>query len=341
MLTNIKNVLLYNSGGGLGDSLSIIPIIQWLKKNYQLKKIYYIQNGIQKHFEKSLKDFDNGFVNTINFLPEDYAFCTLKRFKNYSHFKLGKKIMKSIGIQKFDLIIDTQTRVNNSLILKSIPHKYFISPSLKFLLSNPKKLILYSRNVCGRIFDYFEKTLNTNISVPTEINDIDQKYINEVEKLFDKNKKYIGFSVTSGHPFRKKELSLDVIIKVANYFSDNNFIPTFLIEEKYSDKINTINQKVKNAYFPEHLTKKSLRNPFLVIAMGKKLHSAISIDNGIMHMLGLAGTKTAIFFNKNSDKFKPLNNEKIKIYCSSKNKTKKIENLTSEDIIDFVKNFVY
>ena len=60
-----------------------------------------------------------------------------------------------------------------------------------------------------------------------------------------------------------------------------------------------------------------------------------------MHMLGLAGTKTAIFFNKNSEKFKPLNNEKVKIYCSSTNKTKKIENLTSEDIISFVKNFIY
>ena len=341
MLTKIENVLLYNSGGGLGDSLLIIPIIQWLKKNYQLNKIYYIQNGIHKHFEKSLKDFDKGFVNTINFLPEDYAFCTIKRFKNYSHYKLGKTIIKSIGIQKFDLIVDTQTRVNNSLILKSIPHKYFISPSLRFLLSNPKKLILYSRNVCGRIFDYFEKTLNTTISIPTEINELDKKYINEVEKLFDKNKKYIGFSITSGHPFRKKEFLLDEIIKVASYFSNKNFIPTFLIEEKYADKINAIKQKVKNAYFPEHLSQKSLRNPFLVIAIGKKLHSAISIDNGVMHMLGLAGTKTAIFFNKNSDKFKPLNSEKIKIYCSSSNNTKKIEDLKSEDIVNFVKNFIY
>ena len=60
-----------------------------------------------------------------------------------------------------------------------------------------------------------------------------------------------------------------------------------------------------------------------------------------MHMLGLSGTKTAIFFNKNSNKFKPLNNEKIKVYCSSTNKTKKIENLSSDDIIHFIKDFIY
>ena len=91
MLKNIKNVLLYNSGGGLGDSLLLIPIIQWLKDYYQLSKIYYIQNNIQKHFEGSLKDFNNGFVHTINFLPENYAFVKLITMKNLFHFKLKKK----------------------------------------------------------------------------------------------------------------------------------------------------------------------------------------------------------------------------------------------------------
>ena len=108
------------------------------------------------------------------------------------------------------------------------------------------------------------------------------------------------------------------MLKLQITLSDKNFIPTFFIEEKYEDKINTIKTMVKNSYFPEHFVKSSLRNPFLVIAMGKKLHSAISINNGVMHMLGLAGTKTAVFFDENSDKFKPLNDNKSRIYCSSK-----------------------
>ncbi len=99
-----------------------------------------------------------------------------------------------------------------------------------------------------------------------------------------------------------------------------------------------IKTMVKNSYFPEHFVKSSLRNPFLVIAMGKKLHSAISINNGIMHMLGLAGTKTAVFFDENSDKFRPLNGNKSKIYSASKNKETK--DLTPKDIINFVNNFI-
>ncbi len=95
---------------------------------------------------------------------------------------------------------------------------------------------------------------------------------------------------------------------------------------------------VKNPYFPELLAQSSLKNPLLVVAMGRKLHSAISINNGIMHMLGLAGTKTAIFFDENSDKFRPLDGNKSKIYSSSKNKETK--DLTPKDIINFVNNFI-
>ena len=95
---------------------------------------------------------------------------------------------------------------------------------------------------------------------------------------------------------------------------------------------------VTNSYFPEHLAQPSLRSPFLVIAMGKKLHSAISINNGVMHMLRLAGTITAIFFDENSDKFRPLDSKKSKIYFFHKNKV--TGNLTPEDIVNFVNDFI-
>jgi len=55
-------------------------------------------------------------------------------------------------------------------------------------------------------------------------------------------------------------------------------------------------------------------------------------------MLGLAGTKTAIFFDENSDKFKPLDGNKSKIYTSTKNKETK--DLTPEDIINFINGFI-
>ena len=339
MLKDIKNILLYNSGGGLGDSLLMIPLMQWLKEFYKLSKIYYIQNGKNKHFNSSLNEFKEPAVETLDFLPENFAFFKLNRINSYSNFNLSKTIIKKIGINKFDLIIDTQTRINNSLIIRSIPHKYFISPAAKFILSNPKKLILDSKHITGRIFNYLEKVLKKNILIPFELKNMDKKYSDEVSNLFDKDKKYIGFSITAGHPTRKKEIPIETIIKVANYFDKKNLVPTFLVEEKYKSLITKIKDGVKNSFFPEHKANDSLKNPFLVIAIGKKLQSAISIDNGILHMLALAGTKIAVFFNENqsSEKFRPLNLPKTKIYSASKHK--KLDHLEPNDIINFVSDF--
>ena len=44
-------------------------------------------------------------------------------------------------------------------------------------------------------------------------------------------KRYIGFSITAGHPTRIKEISVQEIIKVANHYS-KDFVPTFFIEDK-------------------------------------------------------------------------------------------------------------
>ena len=61
MIKNIKNVLLYNSGAELGDSLSIIPLIQWLKDYYQLSKIYFSSKN------KETKDLTSeDIINFVN-----------------------------------------------------------------------------------------------------------------------------------------------------------------------------------------------------------------------------------------------------------------------------------
>ena len=38
----MKKILIYNSGGGLGDSIQIIPIILSLKNHYRRAKIFYL-----------------------------------------------------------------------------------------------------------------------------------------------------------------------------------------------------------------------------------------------------------------------------------------------------------
>jgi ADP-heptose:LPS heptosyltransferase len=73
-----------------------------------------------------------------------------------------------------------------------------------------------------------------------------------------------------------------------------------------------IKKEVDNALFPELET--ILSGPPLVSALSTRLEKVISIDNGIMHMVGLANVPMVVLFGPtNSKKFAPKIND-LKIF---------------------------
>ena len=57
------------------------------------------------------------------------------------HTLIVRKRVKSNNIKKFNLILDLQSKIRNSLILKMIPHKFFISSCFNFKFSKPNLFI--------------------------------------------------------------------------------------------------------------------------------------------------------------------------------------------------------
>ena len=53
----MKKILLYNSGGGLGDSVQLFSLILSIKNHYKDSKIFYL-GAHQNHFRGKLKDFN-------------------------------------------------------------------------------------------------------------------------------------------------------------------------------------------------------------------------------------------------------------------------------------------
>ena len=124
----INRVLFYNSGGGIGDAIQIIPLIKSLKNEFKNANFFYLC-AHQNHFNTTLKDF-NCNINTLNLNIKYFGF-------RWWHSLVLRKQIKKYDIKKFDLIIDLQSKVRNSLILKLIPHTYFISSCFNFRFSKP------------------------------------------------------------------------------------------------------------------------------------------------------------------------------------------------------------
>ena len=77
--------------------------------------------------------------------------------------------------------------------------------------------------------------------------------------------------------------------------------------------------------------------PALVTALSSRLDQAVSIDNGVMHMMGLANIPMIVLFGPtSSEKFAPKNNY-TKILDSKKiYNTKNINSITVEEVYNLI-----
>ena len=53
----MKKILIYNSGGGLGDSIQLIPLLLSLKNYYKKSDILYLGSH-SNHFKNKLKEYN-------------------------------------------------------------------------------------------------------------------------------------------------------------------------------------------------------------------------------------------------------------------------------------------
>ena len=322
----MKNILLYNSGGGLGDCIQLFDLITSLKTKFKNTEIYYL-GAHENHFQNSLKEY-NISIPTLNMNLQYFGF-------RWKHLLLTSKNLKKTSIDKFDLIIDLQSKIRNTLILKRIPSNYFYSSTLNYFFSSHKKKYLNTKNNLNLILDNIGKLINEEISHEIyDINNIDKKYFEEAKRILPENK-YIGISLTQGNVYRKKSWSIIKFINLSKSLEEKGYRPVFFVKKEEKDLINKIKSENNSAIFPELNTNMSC--PALVTAMATRLDKAVSIDNGVMHMMGLANIPMIVLFGPtNSEKFAPKI-ENIDILDSKiLNKSDDIETIREEDVLKFI-----
>jgi ADP-heptose:LPS heptosyltransferase len=317
----MKKILIYNSGGGLGDSIQIIPLILSLKNHLRRAKIFYL-GAHPNHFEKKLKEY-NINIDTFELNLRYFGF-------RWWHLLNVKKNFIKKNETKFDLIIDLQSKFRNSLILKRIPHIHFYSTSLNNFFSS-KKVKFNSKNHLDNLSVFLEEKIET---INFNFNKLSKSLLNEAKKLLPKSN-YVGFSVTQGNKYRKKSWSIYKFISLANKCLIKNKIPVFFIEKNQLQTIEKIKNQVPAALFPE--LNSNLSCPALVTALASRLDQAVTIDNGVMHMMGLANIPMIVLFGPtNSEKFAPKNNF-TKILDSKKiYRTSDIDTITVDDVYNLI-----
>ena len=271
----MKKILLYNSGGGLGDSIQLFTLILSLQKHFKSSEFFYL-GAHENHFQGKLKEF-NINIKTLDlglkyfgfrwwhFLVAKKRFIDLEAKKRKEKF-VPKKRSTEQKLDKIDLIIDLQSKLRNTIILNRIPHDHFYSPTYGFKFCT-KKAEYSSENHLENLSNF----LNTNIKISKfSLNNLEEKYKSEAKRLFP-------------------ELHSNIAC------------------------------------------------PALVTALASRLNLAISIDNGVMHMMGLANIPMIVLFGPtDSEKFAPKINS-IQILDSKKMyKSKDINRITVHDVFKLI-----
>ena len=322
----LKKILIYNSGGGLGDAIQLFPLILSLKNHFKSGHFYYL-GAHENHFLNKLKDF-NVNIKTLDLGLKYFGFRWWHLFKAKSRFF-------ELNLDKFDLIIDLQSKLRNTLILKRIPSVNFYSSTFNYNFCSSKKNYLSNNNISQKTILNLEKLLDVNIQkVDFSLDNLDQIYINEAKKLLP-GSNYIGFSITQGNEYRKKSWPLENFIILAKKIEEMNKIPVFFVEKENIEIINQIKLKVPNSLFPEHNS--DLVCPALVTALSSRLEKGISIDNGVMHMMSLAKVPMIVLFGPtNSEKFAPSHENTVILDSNKLYKTSDISKIQVEDLLKYI-----
>ena len=317
----MKKILIYNSGGGLGDSIQLFPLIISLKAHFRKANFYYLGSH-KNHFKGQLKEY-NIDLETVDLNLKYFGF-------RWWHLFFARKRASSKKFGKFDLIIDLQTKFRNSIILKRIPHEFFYSRTFNGFFSS-KKIKSSSLNHLENLSLFVEEDI---IQLDFKVNKLPKEILKEAKRLLP-NSNYVGFSITQGNEYRKKSWSIYKFTALANKILSKNKIPVFFIEKSKIDLIEKIKNQVPSAIFPE--LNSNLSSPALVTALASRLNTAISIDNGVMHMMALANIPMIVLFGPtNSKKFAPKN-KYIKVLDSKIiYKTKDINSIEVDEVLSLI-----
>ncbi len=84
----MKKILIYNSGGGLGDSIQLIPLIKSLQNQFMKSKIYYL-SAHANHYKDKLKEY-NVEIDAFDLNLKYFGFRWWHLFFTYRNFKKKK-----------------------------------------------------------------------------------------------------------------------------------------------------------------------------------------------------------------------------------------------------------
>ena len=298
-----STVLVYVKGDRIGDGILKYPVIRAFRESNPDCRILWVTGKNP-----------SAFANSLQFLAEG----NIDEIKENTGLGGIKSLLKRLRFPKNEIIICTESKIKETLFLKSLKSKLFVSPALNYYFSNLQpKLKVYEPNFYLNFLNLMSLCSKTqlhprfNINIPDEIHSL-------AREILPPKSKYVGLVIGAGNP--EKQWPLQFFIEVAKYVALNKMVPVFFTGPAESELTTQLKNTLPEAIFPEETVPASFRTPLLTIALSKKVAFSLTNDSGGGHLVAAGGKKTITMFGKNrANKFRSPYCEQVCIDSSEFN----------------------
>lgn len=297
-----SSILVYVGFDRIGDGLLKLPFVRGLRSAFPDARITWLAGRETSVYAGVMAELANGQIDEI---IENAGI-------GVGPGELLRRISKGpLDRRRFDLIIDTQRIFWTSLSLWRVPHKTFISPAARFLLSSrkPESGYRFPKTMQRQLLDLLELASGQKFPSPKTLElDLRAELLDAATRLLPVGPEYIGFGPGSGGP--PKCWPLENFIALAKVQTEQGRVPVFLLGPKEADWLGAIRTAVPEALFPlqdEHIQAQFGFSPMLSIAMAKRMKAALSNDSGTGHMFAVGGVPVVILYGVTQPKkFQPM-----------------------------------
>lgn len=286
MTADAPSLLIYVHEDRLGDALLKLPAMAALRAAFPGYHITWRAGCGPSIFNTVLAPLREGMLDRVQDTPP--LGCS---WREWLHRPAGTG---------HDIIIDTQTVVRSTLLLRRLPHRLFISPAMGFRLSHrrpPRRRL--AGNLSRRLLQLFALAARRADLEPGPVPPPPPHFREAAARLLPAGPVYIGLAPGAGG--RDKCWPLQRYLALGQEQLRRGRVPVFFLGPEERDWVAEVRAAVPGALLPEAQAGPGADGPLLAMALAGRLRLAVANDAGTGHLLAAAGTPLLSLFGRTSE----------------------------------------
>jgi ADP-heptose:LPS heptosyltransferase len=286
--TSPETILIYVGQDLVGDGLMKLPFVRALRYAFPQARITWLAGNKASVYANSLAPLVEGLIDEVVVDVEIGA-----SWKELFSHPLARR--------HFDLIIDTQRRFRNTLVLKRTSHQRFVSGTLNFLLSDirprkPRKRAAKKPGMVQQLLNLLSASMGQPVegmvALPASPN-----HAKTAKILLPEGTRYFGLAPGSSQ--QRKCWPFERFLALASHLAEQGYKPVFVLGPAEEGLCEQARRSVPDALFPlqsSEIPEAQAYTPMLTIEIAKLLSGAVTNDSGTAHMLAAANTPLVSLF---------------------------------------------